>query len=104
MKTSRLSEYSDLHDLAQDLNDSVDDGNKNKNATIKHLLCPRIIMLFFSVPVQALLDTGSQITAISEEFAKYLSLHGKLDELLVSNIVIYTAIGRKDTTIKKQVN
>lgn len=51
----------------------------------------------------ALADTGSQVTAISEELYKYLTLHGKLVELPVSNVDIFTAIGKKPTTVRKQI-
>lgn len=66
--------------------------------------CPRITLSIFSVPLSALVDTGSQITAMSESFYKYLTLHGKIVDLPVSNVVLFTAIVKKPTTIKKQIS
>lgn len=59
---------------------------------------------FFGACFPVLVDTGSQITAVSESFAKYLSLHGRYEELPVSNIELFTAIERKSMVIKKQIS
>lgn len=79
------------------------EGNKEM-ASQRHPICPRLILSLFAVPTRALIDTGSQITGISESFYKYLSMHGRFDELPVSNVTLYTAIGRKATVIKKQIS
>ena len=50
-----------------------------------------------------LLDSGSQITAISEDFYKELPTQERLSSLPVSNLYVTTAIGKKSTTIKKQI-
>ncbi|XP_043471737.1 uncharacterized protein LOC122504619 [Leptopilina heterotoma] len=75
--------------------DKENDINGNKKLS-RIPLCPRIILTIFSVPIPALIDTGSQISAISENFYQYLSLHGKLTELPVSNLSLFTAIVPKD--------
>lgn len=46
------------------------------------------------MPVQALVDSSSQITAVSEKFYKYVVIHRKVTELAVSNVVPFTAIGK----------
>lgn len=93
--------YDDFIDLAKEvLPDSEEEGGERGS---RIPLCPTMIVSFFSVPVRVLIDTGSQITALSEEFYKYMQLHGHFTELLVSSISIFTAIGMKATSIKKQI-
>ncbi|XP_043480161.1 uncharacterized protein LOC122509901 [Leptopilina heterotoma] len=65
--------------------------------------CPRIIVAMQSVPASSLIDTGSQITAVSEEFYNYLKKYYQVLELPVSSVVLFTAIGKKSTPIKKQI-
>lgn len=94
-----------LYDQFQSLSDSLDKNEvvKTDNNLSRFPLCPRIIISLFSVPILALIDTGSQITTISEELYQYLSLHGKVTELPLSNVSIYAAIGKSSTNIKKQI-
>lgn len=96
--------YQDFQDLGKTvLGNDVDHNNKNngsKNLS-RILLCPRLIVNIFSVPIRALIDTGSQITAISEECYNYFLSHGKFCELPVSNVELFTAVGKKSTVIKK---
>lgn len=100
MKVSRQDDCQFFGDLGRDLLEQ----NENKKETNDRIPpCLRIIVSLMSVPLQALIDSGSQITAISEEFYNYLLLHGKLTELPVSNVMLFTAIGKKSTTIKKQI-
>ena len=49
------------------------------------------------------MDTGSQITAMSQTLFDYLDKYYKVHTLPVSNLVIVTAVGKKATTVKKQV-
>ena len=55
------------------------------------------------IKVWSLIDSGSQITAISEKFYNELTKGSKLLELPVANVVVSVAIGRKTTSVKKQV-
>ena len=50
----------------------------------------------------ALLDTGAQVTCISEKFYNNLS-NSNIREMPTSNVYITTAIGKKPITIKKQI-
>ena len=97
---SRQHIYDELDDLSRDT-DGSRELDKGKGS-VRIPLCPKVIVTFFAVPVPALIDTGSQITAISWDFYEYLSLHGKLTEFPVSKVVVTTAIGKKPTTIRKQ--
>lgn len=93
--------YQDFNDLFQDVNNNID--NNNNQECHKFPLCPRVLACIQSVPIDALVDTGSQITAVSEIFCQYLKKYNKIVELPVSNVALLTAIGRKPTTIKKQI-
>lgn len=99
--TSCRYDYEDFVDLEKEMSDKEGQVNKDRSSTPP---CPRMTLLIFSVPVQVLIDTGSQITAISEDCHNYLILHGKFVELPICNITLLTAIGKKPTTIKKQVS
>ena len=101
VEASRQHTYNELDDLSRDI-DGSRELYKGKGC-VRIPLCPKVIVTFFAVPVPALIDTGSQITAISWDFYEYLSLHGKLTEFPVSKVVVTTAIGKKPTTIRKQI-
>lgn len=51
----------------------------------------------------ALLDTGSQVSAVSESFYRQLIRQNQVKELPVANLVVSTAIGKKATSIKRQI-
>lgn len=94
----RPQTYNDFNDLFE----NVTDVNDNKEVS-KFPPCPRITACIIAVPISALIDTGSQITAVSETFYQYLKTYHKVVELPVSNVTILTAIGKKLTHIKKQI-
>ena len=86
-------------DLAYDVvntEDLVKSNHTNKFKQSPHLLCA--VMGF---DTYALIDTGSQVTAISESFYDKIKKHVKIRELPVANISVITAIGKKATCIKK---
>ena len=95
-----------MYDVYEDLSRSVmcDSQLKNVGKTLCIPHCPRLIISIFNVPTSALVDTGSQVTCISEQYYKYISLHGKFTELPVSGVSLFTAVGRRPTTIKKQIS
>lgn len=51
--------------------------------------------------VWALVDSGSYITCISDDFYKMLLVLKKVYELPVTNVVVSVAVGKKATIIKK---
>ena len=51
----------------------------------------------------ALLDSGSQVTCISEELYNKLNSVNKCLGLSTTNLYVETAIGKKSTTIRKQI-
>lgn len=100
VELSRCYDYHDFDSLSRDLLG----GESGKVTPSCHIpLCPRVTLSIFSVPMKALVDTGSQITAISESYYAYLKQHGNFVILPVTNIRLFTAIGKKPTVIKKQV-
>ena len=53
--------------------------------------------------VWALVDSGSYITCISEDFYKELVTQNRFKELPVTNTVVSVAIGKKAVVIKRQI-
>lgn len=50
-----------------------------------------------------LLDSGSQISAISEDYYRKLNSKKEMSILPISNVLVSTAVSKKTTTIKYQV-
>ena len=91
-------------DFVKDLEHGIiRDKDQHKTEINKIPLSPQLLVNFYGVEAWALLDTGSQITAISERFYEKLKLNKHIDEMPVSNVMVSTAIGSKSTTVKKQV-
>lgn len=65
--------------------------------------CVLIRIVINGLEEWALLDSGSQVTCISEELYNQLCSIGKFDELPTSKLYVATAIGKKATTIRKQI-
>lgn len=65
--------------------------------------CPEIKIQIESVVVDCLFDTGSQLTAMSEEFYDiHSAIFGKCPTLPLTNIVATVFSGEKSQKIKKQ--
>ena len=92
------------YDILEDLKNEVgQDGNPEGVPTVSKLeKCLMLIVTVFNFLVSALVDTGSQVTCISEEFHDYLMQHGDILELPVTNCSLLTAIGKKPTRIKNK--
>ena len=95
----------DPYDLYEDLShDVMKEPNMEAASSSMHMQkCPMLLISILRVPVPALIDSGSQITCISEAFYTYLLQHKKIPEFPVKNVLLLTAIGKKVTRIKKQV-
>ena len=63
MKMSRPYSYDEFDDLSNGI--EAETSKEMENIYPKIPTCPRMIISFFGVPTPALIDTGSQITAIS---------------------------------------
>ena len=100
---TRRQDFDFIEDLAAGIEGTSDHEN-NKNHTFQSLAkCPHLKVNIMRKETIVLLDSGSQITAISEDFYKELSTQERLSSLPVSNLYVTTAIGKKSTTIKKQI-
>ena len=91
-----------INDLERGIMRDKDQQQVN-NKMIKIPLSPQLLLKIYGIEAWALLDTGSQVTAISEKFYEKIKSKNKIIEMPVSNVVVSTAIGSKHTTVKKQV-
>lgn len=71
---------------------------------IQKLKCPELEIYLNNVPAVALIDTGSQINALSAEwFHKNKNRMGKLNLLRLTNTVVKGSVGKKSKQITQQV-
>ena len=91
-------------DIVNELSREIDDKDQHdkKNLVKKVPPSPHLLCTIYNKKNWALIDTGSQVSAISEEFYNEIKKSKKLLELPVANMVVSVAIGKKSTTIKKQ--
>ena len=94
-----------IYDFANYLPGNIDDNSDSNQLNLKKSMarCVHLRVEIAGIISWALLDTGSQITCISEDYYKKLLANIRLTELPASNIHVATAIGKKATTIRKQV-
>ena len=90
-----------VDELEQGIIEKTDSQRQNKINKIP--LSSHLLLKFKDIETWPFIDTGSQITAISEIFYEKLKKNGKLLQMPVSNMIISTAIGKKSTCVKKQV-
>ena len=97
MRISGLSACQQATDFINDLEKGIVE-NKDKKYHNKINKIPSSLHLrlkFIGIEALAILDTGSQVTAVSEMFDQKLKNKKKILEMPVSNIVVSTAIGKK---------
>ena len=101
VRTLRTETTIDPHgDLCWDVLPSQ---NNEIEVATSRVICPRIKAIIKKQRVSALIDSGSDITCIAESLYTELKLAGELLELPVTNLSVYVAIGKKNVTIKRQV-
>ena len=71
-------------------NESQQNNDANKIPKSPHLLCK-----INNINILALIDSGSQVTAISEILYERLKEDKKLLELPIANVTVSTAIGKR---------
>ena len=91
-----------VDELEQGIIEKTDSQRESKINKIP--LSPHLLLKFKVIETWTLIDTGSQITAISEIFYEKLNKNGKLLEMPVSNMIISTAIGKKHNGQKTSLN
>lgn len=93
-----------FYDLVEDLqNEFKGDRAQPYQSNIKIAPSPRVLIRMKDIEVRALIDTGSQVTCIAEEFYKKLLTIGALLEMPMSNIYVTTAVTQKKTAVKRQI-
>ena len=100
MGTSGYQNFMDFVDeLGFDIRKNNEQSNIgiNKTPFLSHILCKLEEQL-----VWALVDSGSQVTAISEDFYSKIKKDKRILELPVTNITVSTAIGSKMMSVKKK--
>ena len=76
----------------------------NIDVILRNNKCPEIKIMLNGVPTNALVDTGSQVNAISERwFSNNKKDLGRIEILKLSNTVIKGATGNKSKRITQQV-
>ena len=93
------------YDFIEELENGIirDKGQQQINKIMKIPLSPQLLINVYGVEAWALVDTGSQITAISEKFYGKIKVKNRIPEMPVFNVMVSTAIGSKNTTVKKQI-
>ena len=99
------SEHETPYDLLQDLKTSIEkDIQKGTlNNKLHKTKSPRLVISINTTLFSALIDSGSQITCVSEEFYNHIKTQIKVIEFPVSNVHVQVAIGKKTATVKKQI-
>lgn len=98
-KTS-CRQFDFVKELEKDVDGDWSQATKPKSIIEK---CPHIKVNIFRTVVDALVDTGSQVTCISEALYVKIKNGIAIKELPVSNIQIMSAVTKKCTAVKKQV-
>ena len=94
-----------LYDFINELErDIVQNKDQQKLSKINKIpLSPQLLIRVFDIETWALLDNGSQITLVSENFRNKLRSKIAIPEMPVTNVMVFTAIGSKNTSVKKQI-
>jgi hypothetical protein len=93
------------YDFAQDLIDELE-GDTTESGDImrrRGQACLHLYVTIGECAHWALVDTGSQVTCMSDEFYKRLQGRMTLCELPVANTHVWSAFREKLTPVKKQV-
>lgn len=97
--SSHRNNFDFVENLVQEIKGKKDqENNYNADQIAK---CPHVRVSVGGLQTTVLLDSGSQISAVSEIFYRELVSKGLVQELPVTNLIISTAIGKK--SIKRQI-
>lgn len=96
----KATESDFVETLCWDVKPSDEDGEKNY---VMRVVSPKMLIDIDDKEYEMMIDTGSEITCISEDLYNEFKKGKKIIELPVSNIAVYGAVGRKTTTIRKQI-
>ncbi|KAF7996097.1 hypothetical protein HCN44_009978 [Aphidius gifuensis] len=90
-----------IDELENEINGTFN--NDNDQSKLDHInTCPRIKVKINGIILNALIDSGSQVTAIDEDIFNEINKIKRLDILPINNTKINTAIKGKTISIKRQ--
>jgi hypothetical protein len=64
--------------------------------------CPKIKATFKDINVEMILDTGSQVSVLSDDVFRQIKIRGPIMELPVQSVVLMSAFGNKTSRVKRQ--
>lgn len=100
----RVINKSNMSEFVEELCWDVEPSEKTKIDNLKtKIVSPRIRAIIGENEVPILVDSGSEVTVISEAFYNNLKINSQLVELPVNNVTVNVAVGNKSTTIRRQV-
>lgn len=99
-KASCRKSFDFIDELEKDIDGDWSQPNKPRTIIVK---CPHLKIQIFDKHVDALIDTGSQVTCISETLYQQLKDDRVLRELPVNNVQVVSAVTKKCTAVRKQV-
>ena len=99
--TSYRRPYDFVEDLVEEIEAAGTEDNENRCVPVS--TCPYIHICLDDKMYWSLLDSGSQISGISEKLYEQLIQSENVLELSVANVHVAPALGRKAVAVKKQV-
>lgn len=99
--TSYRRPYDFVEDLVEEIEAAGTQDDKNKCVPVS--TCPYVRICLDDKMYWSLLDSGSQISGISEKLYEQLIQSENVLELSVANVHVAPALGRKAVAVKKQV-
>lgn len=100
----RVLQKSSMSEFAEELCWDVEpEGEIIRDDLECKIVSPRIRAQIGECEVAVLVDSGSEVTVISEQFYNDLKKNLKMVELPVSNLTVNVAVGSKATVVKRQV-
>ena len=91
-----------MYDYVEDLQKEFEDAEAKGKPRKRFPTSPHITLLIREISVMALIDTGSQITCLSETFFREISKQEKYPTLPVTNVMVISAIGKNKIPVRNQ--
>ncbi|XP_043475963.1 uncharacterized protein LOC122507367 [Leptopilina heterotoma] len=95
---SKMSEFAE--ELVWDVQEGVECEHKYNNTRV---VCPQILVRVGDMDHAMLIDSGSEVTCVSEVFYKELQKDNRILELPVTSVSVFGAVGNKPVVFKKQI-
>ena len=94
-----------LYDFVEDLAQEIEYSRANAKRQVRAPMstCPYIRVCTAGKMYWSLLDSGSQVSGISENLYRQLIKNGDVYELPVPNVQVAPAVGKRTVPVKKQI-